>query len=209
MRGPQVLALCLVRHGETLGESSIRYYGATDVPLSDLGREQMRLARRALGEAAFDRVVASPLARSRESAQILMPGAALSIEPGFREVNFGRWEGLTRDEIEARDPELFARWQASPASFDYPDGERRADFVARVAAGLERVLALPSERLLLAVHKGVIRTIVSLLCERVPSQPWPELGAAAWLSRHPAGSLDSLGSERAEPAPTWKIATHT
>ena len=56
--------LTLVRHGETVGQSSIRYYGATDIELSDLGREQVRRARDRLAGQAFEVVGASSLSRS-------------------------------------------------------------------------------------------------------------------------------------------------
>ena len=63
----------LVRHGETEGESSIRYHGRTDVALSELGRDQMRRVRRAIetshGGANFARVFSSPLVRASEGAR--------------------------------------------------------------------------------------------------------------------------------------------
>ena len=67
--------LILVRHGETEGESSIRYHGITDVPLSEPGREQMRLAARAIerlrSDVDFGKVFSSPLVRASEGARII------------------------------------------------------------------------------------------------------------------------------------------
>jgi len=65
--------IVLVRHGETVGQSSIRYFGATDVALSQRGREQMREAALALPGNAFPLVVSSPLSRAWESARIVAP----------------------------------------------------------------------------------------------------------------------------------------
>ena len=111
--------LTLVRHGETEGQSSIRYHGRNDVPLSALGRAQMERARAALRAQRFDAVYASRLSRSVEAAAII---AGISPEQrtritrvaGFNEIDFGEWEGLTAEEIRARDPEGYARMALQP-----------------------------------------------------------------------------------------------
>ncbi|MCK5943216.1 MAG: histidine phosphatase family protein, partial [Planctomycetes bacterium] len=69
--------LWLVRHGETEGQSSIRYHGSNDVPLSDAGREQIRALLPLLEGVAFERVVHSPLSRAAESAALLRDGLRL------------------------------------------------------------------------------------------------------------------------------------
>ena len=58
---PELNRILLVRHGETRGESSIRFYGRTDVELSEQGESQIRAAARRLPGECFDCVVASPL----------------------------------------------------------------------------------------------------------------------------------------------------
>jgi len=175
--------LVLVRHGETEGQSSIRYYGATDVPLSALGRDQVRLARERIGGERFEAVWASTLMRAAESARILAPDHTIRLEPDFREIDFGRWEGLTREEIAARDPELYARWQSDLGRFDYPGGERRADFRARIGRGLARLRDSGSASALVVAHKGVVRTLLELVSgETLPSAA-PELGGVVRLAR--------------------------
>ena len=95
--------LVLVRHGETEGASSVRFHGASDVTLSDLGCAQLEQARATLRARGhyFERVVASTLQRSWEGARIVADGAPVRLDNDFREVDIGRWEGLTRDEIRA------------------------------------------------------------------------------------------------------------
>src|SRR4029077_19178448 len=143
----------LVRHGETEGESSIRYHGATDVPLSELGREQMRSAARGIAayrsDVNFGKVFSSPLVRASEGARIITceisgePASIVTIEE-FAEVHFGLFEGLTADEIRDRYPDHFAVWNADRLAPDYtyPEGESRANFAARVERGLERVITI-------------------------------------------------------------------
>src|ERR1700704_2432818 len=120
----------LVRHGETVGNSSIRYYGRTDVELSEYGRAQMRAVRRWLGHrfgsAEFAPVISSPLRRAAEGAAIIAGAGRPIIEiEEFVEVDFGRFEGLTADEIQARFPTDFARWNRDrlDPGFAYPEGE--------------------------------------------------------------------------------------
>ena len=168
--------ITLVRHGETEGESSIRFHGATDVPLSGFGRAQAVRAREHLDGRAFDLVVSSSLIRAEESARLIVPEVALRIELDFREIDFGRWEGLTIEEIESLDPDLHAEWQARTVSFDFPEGERRGDFRARVLAALERLLETAAGSILIVAHKGVVRTILEHLSGEAPPQPEPELG---------------------------------
>ena len=171
--------LVLVRHGETVGHSSIRYYGRTDVALSDLGRRQMRAAREWLsaqeGTMPFAAVFTSPLLRASEAARIIAGRDARIVEIGeLAEVDFGLFEGLTAEEIAERYPEEYRRWNANRLSPElvYPEGESRAVFVDRVARGAERMLATwqdlrasgrSNTAALMVAHRGVIRAVVRRL----------------------------------------------
>jgi broad specificity phosphatase PhoE len=184
---PALQRIVMVRHGETVGESSVRYYGATDVALSDLGRAQVRAAARRLPGDAFDLVVSSPLSRAWESATLIAPGRPVRLEPDLREVDFGLWEGLSAQEIEARDPVRYREWTERRSGFDYPDGERRVDFEARIARAVAALLAAGVASVLAVAHKGVIRTIARTLAEDEPEAGLPALGGVLQLSRDARG----------------------
>ncbi len=172
--------LILVRHGETEGESSIRYHGRTDVALSELGRAQMRRAGRTIAAHRradnFARVFSSPLVRASEGARIVAGHSAQLVTiDEFAEVHFGLFEGLTADEIRERYPDEFARWNADrlAPTYAFPEGESRAAFTDRVERGLERMLAQWAPRsdadgndALLVAHRGVIRAIVRKLARQ-------------------------------------------
>jgi broad specificity phosphatase PhoE len=175
--------LILVRHGETAGQSSIRYYGATDVPLSDLGREQARAARARIPGETFESVWASSLCRAWESARIIAPGHSVRIEANFREIHFGRWEGLTREEIALVDPELHADWQAKKPGFEFPDGETRSAFRQRVERGLGHLRASGVESALVVAHKGVVRTLLELVSGQTLEAEMPHLAGVMHVSR--------------------------
>lgn len=189
--------LILVRHGETLGRSSIRYYGATDVPLSDLGRAQAREARARIPGETFESVWASSLCRAWESAQIIAPDCAVRIESDFREIHFGRWEGLTREEIETTDPALFAEWQVKKHDFEFPEGERPANFRRRIERGLSHLRASEVQSVLVVAHKGVVRNLLELVTGQTLEAGHPPLGGVIHASRNASGvwSTGRVGSD--------------
>jgi broad specificity phosphatase PhoE len=165
------MRITLVRHGETTGQSSIRYYGASDVPLSDTGRRQMLRVRDAIRDRTFDAVFTSRLRRSIEAAEIITAGRnSLTPVAAFDEIDFGRWEGWTREEIAERDPDNFRLWQEKTEWFRYPEGDSRADFHARVAGGLGELLkSAGGESVLMVLHRGVISVILAELLALSPA----------------------------------------
>jgi broad specificity phosphatase PhoE len=179
--------LVLVRHGETDGQSSLRFHGSADVDLSAEGRAQMQRVAAELVRVP-DVVVASPLKRSWRAATIAGKGAPVRLEADFREIDFGRWEGLTKGEIQARDPVLYEDWQRHAPGFEYPGGELRGAFRGRVQRGLERLLGEPARDGLLVLHKGVIRTVVETLSGVVLPPDEPEVGGKVVLTRNPDGT---------------------
>lgn len=190
--------ILLARHGETDGESSVRFHGSADVELSSEGREQMGRLARQLRHQTFDLVVASPLRRSWRAAWIVGGGVPVRLESDFREVDFGRWEGLTAEEIQAQDPILYEDWQSGSAGFDYPGGEARDAFRARICRGLDRLLASQTRCALLVIHKGVIRVIVEQLTGRALPAGEPPLGGLVTLTRSAEGGW-FLGQHSSNP----------
>jgi broad specificity phosphatase PhoE len=180
--------IVMIRHGETVGNSSVRFHGSSDIPLSDEGRGQLRRASTSLRTEVFDLVVASPLCRSWEGASIVSGGAPIRLEGDFREIDFGRWEGLTAEEIRASDPVLYEDWQGKVEGFEFPGGEPRIQFRTRVGRGLDRVIESGASAALLVVHKGIIRTIAETLLGHPLEEGQPELGGIVPLSRNPDGT---------------------
>ena len=190
--------IVLVRHGETGGESSIRFHGSGDVPLSDLGREQMRRASKQIRGEGFDLIVASRLSRAWEAARILAPEMPVRLEPDFCEIDFGRWEGLTREEIRELDPILYADWQEQKGVFDFPEGEKRADFRARVLRGLDRLLAGPDRSIIVVAHKGIVREITNKLTGVTLEPDEPHLAGVSQVTRDASGQW-RLGRRSSNP----------
>lgn len=156
----------LIRHGATTLTAEDRFAGETDVPLSDDGREQARrLAARLSGE-NISSVFASPLGRTIETARILAEplGHDVQARDGLREISHGRWEQLTRREVEERFPEEAAEWERDPYTFAPAGGESGLMVTARALPVLvEIVRKHAGETVLVVSHKATIRLLVSSL----------------------------------------------
>jgi probable phosphoglycerate mutase len=156
----------LVRHGATVLTAEDRFAGATDVALSDDGRDQVqRLAERLSGE-EISAVYASPLGRTMETAAILARPHRLPVQAvdGLREISHGRWEQLTRQEVESQFPEEAEEWGRDPFTFAPAGGESGLAVTARaLPALLDIIRAQLGRRVLVVSHKATIRLLLSSL----------------------------------------------
>jgi probable phosphoglycerate mutase len=136
------------------------------VPLADYGREQaQRLALRLSGEAVAA-VYASPLGRAVETARILARPHRLEVQERaeLREISHGRWEQMTRQEVEAQYPEEVEAWDDDPFTFAPQGGESGLAVSSRaLPALLDIVRAHPGETVIVVSHKATIRLLLSLL----------------------------------------------
>src|SRR5438477_9512389 len=156
----------LVRHGATVQSAEDRFAGSSDVPLSEEGREQTRRLAQRLGGERIAGVFASPLGRTIETAQILAEPHHLEVQSrdGLREISHGRWEQLTRREVEERFPEEAAEWEKDPYTFAPMDGESGLAVTARALPVLiEVVREYPGKNMLVVSHKATIRLLLSSL----------------------------------------------
>lgn len=176
----------LLRHGETPLTPQKRFSGSggSDPSLSGIGREQAEkagefLARRGTVQA----VVASPLARTRETAGIVAArlGLDVTVEDGLRETDFGAWEGLTFGEVRERHPDDLNAWLSSPDAEPTGGGESFAATADRVAATRDRLTAEYRGRtVLLVTHVTPIKTFVRLALGAPPEALFRmELSAAS------------------------------
>jgi probable phosphoglycerate mutase len=154
----------LLRHGQTRMSVEKRYAGTSDVPLTVTGLRQADAAAKRLAGAGLDVIVTSPLLRARQTAAAVasLGGADVVVDEGFRETDFGDWEGLTFAEVRDRWPAEMAAWLADPAVAP-PAGESLSAVRDRVCEGLARVLAAYQERRVLIVsHVTPIKTLIAL-----------------------------------------------
>jgi probable phosphoglycerate mutase len=165
MKSP-VTRVFMVRHGETVLTAEDRFAGATDVALSDAGREQTRRLAQRLSHEKIAAVYASPMGRTRETASILAAPHQLEVQTrdGLREINHGRWEQMTRREVEEKFPEEAAAWEKDPYTFAPVGGESGLGVIARaLPLVIDLVRQHTGENILVVSHKATIRLLISSL----------------------------------------------
>lgn len=156
----------LVRHGATQLTAEDRFAGATDVLLSDAGREQARCLGRRLAPEPIAAVYASPMKRTVETARLIATPHAKepSTKEGLREISHGRWEEKTRAEVEKLYPEEYLRWESDPYTFAPEGGETGLMVTARALPTLLAIVDThPTETVLVVSHKATIRLLLSAL----------------------------------------------
>lgn len=166
--GGPVTTLVLVRHGATSHTADKRFSGglaSSNPGLTDEGRAQVRVVAEWLAPLAGSvaAVVTSPVRRTRESAEILAERLGLDVveEPGFAEMEFGTWDGLTFAEVREQSPDEMDAWLGS-LDVAPGGGETFHEVDARVSAGLRRVLErYPGQTVIVVSHVTPIKTLVA------------------------------------------------
>lgn len=148
----------LVRHGETEFNRQRRLQGHVDSELTALGVRQAEAVARLLADltgcAPGWRIIASPLGRTRRTAEIIADAlgvADVEIDPRLIELSWGAWDGRLRSDLEAAYPDAFGR---SGWAFHAPTGETYEQVCARMAGFLGELPPEP-ERRIIAVSHGV------------------------------------------------------
>jgi broad specificity phosphatase PhoE len=154
--------IALLRHAETAAQYSGCLIGSTDLPLAPEGRWKASLLAPRLAGERPSRLYCSPSLRARETAESV--GEALGMAPvidlDLREIDFGRWEGMTFDTIRASDPDAVARWARLEPDFAFPGGESVEVFLARIRRVAKRLAECEGPSVLAVTHGGVIRAMI-------------------------------------------------
>jgi probable phosphoglycerate mutase len=162
---PPDTTFLLLRHGATAHTAQRRFSGCTGAnpPLSAVGERQAALvAARLRAAGGVHAVVSSPVARARRTADVVAAalGVAVQVEDDLREIDFGRWEGRTGDEVQQQWPAEVAAWRASAAVA--PPGGECVDAVAARVAGvrLRWAQSCPGRTVVLVSHLYPVRVSV-------------------------------------------------
>jgi probable phosphoglycerate mutase len=158
--------LYLVRHGATQLTAEDRFSGSVGVDLSKEGRAQVRRLAKRLADESISAIYCSPLSRTVETAAILAEPHKLPLihREGLKEISHGRWEGLTRPEVEARFPDEYTSWEADPFTFAPLDGESGVGVLARALPVIRQiVVSHAGQDVLVVSHKATLRILLSSL----------------------------------------------
>jgi probable phosphoglycerate mutase len=155
--------LVLWRHGRTASNASGRFQGQLDVPLDEIGQVHVKDAAEQLAAeigALPCRIVSSDLSRAHATALALSARLGLPVarDPQLRELSLGRWEGLTHDEVVARDPQGYAAWRSGAPDVRAGGGEQRLEAAERTERAVRSYAAeLDGGVLVVASHGAVLR----------------------------------------------------
>lgn len=154
--------LTLVRHGETVWHSDNRYAGSSDIALTAKGRQQAEQLAGWAKQANLDAVVASPLARARDTAATVAGAVGLPtrVDPRLVELHFGQGEGLTSAEMTDRFPEARRAFQRDPVAHYLPDGEDPRLAADRALACLAEIVRDHPDGRVLVVGHGTVKRLV-------------------------------------------------
>jgi broad specificity phosphatase PhoE len=199
----------LVRHGRTVLNRDVRFRGTRDVPLDEVGQREAWTVARSLSDVGLTAVFTSPLARARHVAEAIANLAGLRhvvIDPLLTNLDYGEWEGLTKEEAFARDPDPFWLYANQPERATCPGGESLATAADRIMEALHRITVSNQGRPVAIVTHGVM---VRLAVLRIAG---PRSAGQDWQFKLPTGSATVIGtqgdqlrlletSDRTEPDP--------
>jgi broad specificity phosphatase PhoE len=192
--------------------AQVRFRGRRDVPLDEVGRQEAVEAAENLADAGLAAVYTSPLGRARDVAVAIAERCALGeVRELFDLVNveYGDWEGLTKDECQARDPEAFRLYAEVPEEAVCPGGERLADAADRIVRALKEIGARhPGESVAAVTHGAMVRLAV-LRVEGDTGHDWQfklSTGSATVLDVSDGVISLVTAPDRAEPDPVKAAA---
>ena len=141
----------LVRHGQTIMNAQVRFRGRLEVPLNEVGRAEAREAARSLVGSGLVAVYTSPLGRAREVAEAIAVKngvGAVRAQPGLLNLDYGAWEGLTKEESAQVDPDAWDALRERSRAGCLPRGRggRRGGGSRRRSAARDRAGASRAER---------------------------------------------------------------
>ncbi|MGL5816315.1 MAG: histidine phosphatase family protein [Phycicoccus sp.] len=191
----------LLRHGQTAHNAAGVWQGQLDTPLSEVGERQADAVGPALAGFAPSRVVTSDLVRARRTGESVgrSLGVPVRLDPRFREIHAGAWQGLSTAEVVAAWPEEQAAILRGEDIRRGGDGESMSDVRTRVGEGLDELLRemAPGECVVVSTHGAAGRAAAAWL-----------LGIDQHLAWRVLGAFDNCHwSELAEGRSGWRIIT--
>lgn len=155
-----MLTVYILRHGQTQWNAeNNRYCGRTDIPLTDLGRQQGEAVGRQLRNLNFEGIYSSPLQRAHQTALLAAGDRAITVDERLIEADFGEWEGKTKEQFLAENSLLWTAWLDNPMKTKAGGtGERGEEVIERVDDFFQAMLAKhPAGNILVTAHNGVNR----------------------------------------------------
>lgn len=164
----------MVRHGETEWNVTKIFRGRIDIELSQTGMKQAELLAEYLSDTKVDAIYSSPLKRALQTAEVIARYHRLSVEitPALLDFHFGRWQGLSRQEVKDKYKVLYAEWLKNPHQVQIPDGEKLDDVRKRALGVIESIIAKHEGAVILVSHRVVNKVLICALLGLDNSHFW-------------------------------------
>ena len=155
-----------IRHGETILTPTRKFSGtgSLDPELMQEGLDQADLVAEEAVKLGADVLIASPLKRTRQTAEAIARTTGLEIifDESWYELSFGDWDGKSIEEVKAEDPDAYQAWLNS-TSYAPGGGESYDEASVRIEEALEKLVAeYPGKKVIVVTHNGVIKTAIKL-----------------------------------------------
>ena len=170
-----MLEIILVRHGQTEWNATEKFRGRLDILLNETGMKQAELLGNYLVEEKIDIVYSSPLKRAVDTAKVIADRQNLEVNAieNINEINFGDWQGVSREEVKTSYPELYRDWRDTPEQVRMPGGESLEEVRARAMPFIEDAIMRCGEgKLVFVSHRVVVKVIICALLGLDNSHFW-------------------------------------
>jgi probable phosphoglycerate mutase len=162
--------LIIVRHGRTAWNKEVRFRGAVDIPLDEVGLSQAQAVALTVRTRWPEAVAlySSPLPRAMQTATPIAASYNLPIQNhlGLNDLSYGDWTGCTPAEVESRDPQLYQLWLTRPQDVRFSSGDSLAQMQERQVHMLQEIQgAHDGQRVILVSHQLVIRVLLCTLLD--------------------------------------------
>jgi len=166
--------IILVRHGETQWNVQEVFRGRIDIELNETGLRQAELLAEYLSRLKIDAVYSSPLKRALNTAQAIASHHKLEVKisPGLLDFDFGKWQGLSHQEVKRRYKKLYVQWLENPHLIRMPDGESLNGVRERALGVVNEVVAKYKGTIVLVSHRVVNKVLICALLGLDNSHFW-------------------------------------
>ena len=166
--------IILVRHGETEWNVAEIFRGRIDIDLNEMGIKQAGLLAEYLSNVKIDAIYSSPLKRALKTAKIIAGYHKLDVDitPGLIDFNYGKWQGLSHQEVKDKYKQLYAEWINHPDQVKMPVGESLDDVRTRAMGVVAEVIVSYEGTVVLVSHRVVNKVLICALLGLDNSHFW-------------------------------------
>lgn len=165
------MKIYLIRHGQTDWNVAGKIQGKTDIPLNETGRRQAACLAKGMEHRPVAQIFSSDLIRARETARAIGESQHVEVETlsGLEEIGFGKWEGMTLEQIQVVFPEEYEKWCENPVTVAPPGGESLSQIKERCRRVMEEILKRAKGDFAIVSHGAMLAYVVEYLMRNDPN----------------------------------------